>query len=185
MSKVRCVWRVKYPTLFCYKLLDLCLVHLRKCLFQLWFPPTKLLLRSHTCMSFITDPRMVKNHPSAQMNKLVSIVSSTSMWMAPLLRQVQMRPLGFWNGFTTSESSRWDFPGAKGIEADICILGWSPFDQLLAIYAGFYKAGYHSMSSGNPLAGLMNCSAQNKASLVMGVFMEVANDQLRYMMTFW
>ena len=59
------------------------------------FPPTKLLLWSHTCISFVTDPRMVKNHPSAQMNKLVSIVSSTSMWMAPLLRQVQMRPLGF------------------------------------------------------------------------------------------
>ena len=27
---------------------------------------------------------------------------------------------GFWNNFTTSESSRWDFPGAKGVEADIC-----------------------------------------------------------------
>ena len=31
---------------------------------------------------------------------------------------------GFWNGFTTSESSRWVFPGAKGIEADICE-GWA------------------------------------------------------------
>ena len=53
-------WRVKYPpaTLFCYKRLDSCLVHPRKCLFQLWFHPTMLVPRSH--LGFVTDPRMAK-----------------------------------------------------------------------------------------------------------------------------
>ena len=41
------------------------------------------------------------------------------------------------------------------------------------------------MSSNNPVAGLANCSARDEASLVMEVFVEVADDQLRYMKTFW
>ena len=57
--------------------------------------------------------------------------------------------------------------------------------QLLSIYPGFYKAGYHSMSSNNLVAGLANCSASNETCLVMDFFVEVADDQLRYKMTFW
>ena len=40
------------------------------------------------------------------------------------------------------------------------------------------------MSSNNPEAGLMNCSARGEASLVMDIFVEVVDDQLRYVMTF-
>lgn len=94
-SKMRCVWRVKYPTFFCYNFWTCVWSISESARSNCDFPPTKLVRRSHTCMNFVTDTQMVKNHPSAEMNELASIVSSTSMWMAPLLRQVQMRPLGF------------------------------------------------------------------------------------------
>ena len=41
------------------------------------------------------------------------------------------------------------------------------------------------MSSNNSVADLANCSARNETSLVMDVFAEVADDLLRYKMTFW
>ena len=40
------------------------------------------------------------------------------------------------------------------------------------------------MSSNNAEAGLMNCSACDEAFLVMDIFVEVVDDQLRYVMTF-
>ena len=55
---------------------------------------------------------------------------------------------------------------------------------VLNIHSQPCSARYHSMSSNNPEAGLMNCSARDEASLVMDIFVEVVDDQLRYVMTF-
>ena len=181
------MWRVKYPTLFCYKLLDLCLVHLRKCLFQLWFSSNK----ATAVITYMYEFRHWSTNgekPSQCTVEQVGVHSFQYLDVNGTTTQTGAdESPGFWNGFTTSESSvSLSFPrGQRHRSWHLWRVGWSPFDQLLAIYPGFYKAGYHSMSSSNPLAGLVNCSAHNNASLVMGVFMEVANDQLRYIMTFW
>ena len=124
MSKVRCMWRVKYPTLFCYKLLDLCLVHLRKCLFQLWFSSNK----ATAVITYMYEFRHWSTNgekPSQCTVEQVGVHSFQYLDVNGTTTQTGAdESPGFWNGFTTSESSRWVFPGAKGIEADICE-GWA------------------------------------------------------------
>ena len=125
-------WRVKYPpaTLFCYKLLDSCLVHLRKCLFQLWFHPTMLVPRSH--LGFVTDPRMAKT---------VAVRRWTSWRPQFLVPQYE------WHDY--SDRWRWDQPrvlrwlhrlwvfssrfprGQRHRSLHLWRAGWSPFDLVV------------------------------------------------------
>ena len=54
------------------------------------FAPTKLVPRSH--LRSLPWPRKAKNLLSVQINALASMASSTTMWMALLLRHVNTRP---------------------------------------------------------------------------------------------
>ena len=53
------------------------------------FPPIKLVPRSHRRRN--DGPRKVKNRLRAQINKLVSIVSNTSIWTALQFKHVNIR----------------------------------------------------------------------------------------------